>query len=85
MFTNLIKLQYNDAYFKNRIITHNRSEINNTFLFPHEMSIAVIYRPLNFFLLMQHTRPCYIVGHGSSLESDILNFPSNEMLSYKEQ
>ena len=36
------------------------------------MSIALIYRPLNFCLLIQHTRPCYVVGHrwlvvGSSL------------------
>ena len=65
MFTNLIKL-HNDAYLKKvQIVTHNnKSEINNTFLFSHEMSIALILRPLNFCLLMQHTRPCYIVGHG---------------------
>ena len=50
--------------YKNRIITHNnKSEINDTFLFSHEMSIALIHRPLNFCLLMQHTQPCYIVGH----------------------
>ena len=47
MFTKLIKL-HNDAYLKNQILTHNnKSEINNTFIFSHEMSIGLIYRPLN--------------------------------------
>ena len=42
MFTNLIKL-HNDAYLKKvQIVTHNnKSEINNTFLFSHEMSIGL--------------------------------------------
>ena len=53
---------------KNKIITHNKSEINNTFLFSHDMCIALIYRPLNFCLLMQDTPPCYIVGHSKSIE-----------------
>ena len=49
---------------KNQAITHNnKSAINNTYLFSNEMSIALIYRPLNFCLLMQHTWLCYIVGH----------------------
>ena len=49
---------------KVKIITHNnKSEITNTFLFSHEMNIALISRPLNFCLLMHHTRQCYIVGH----------------------
>ena len=67
MFTKLIKL-HNDAYLKNQILTHNhKSEINNTFIFSHEMSSALIYRPLKFCLLMQHTRPCYIVDHDGTI------------------
>ena len=58
MFTNLIKLQYNDAYLKNQIMTHKKSEINNTFLFSHEMSIALIYRPLNAtYAAVLYSRP----------------------------
>ena len=54
-------------YQKHRNKTHNnKSEINNTFLFSYEMSIAS--RPLNFCLLMQHTRPCYIVGHALRIQ-----------------
>ena len=65
MFTNLIKLQ-NKAYFKkNQLTTHNSTDINNTFPLSHEMSIALIYRPLNFCVLMQHTRSCYIVGYAT--------------------
>ena len=68
---------------KNQLITHNnKSEINNTFFFSHEycMSISMSiawneYRPLNFCLLMQHTRPCYVlVAHEEAfpLESQAL-------------
>ena len=40
MFTNLVKLQYNDVYLKKSINNTQQSEINNTFLFSHEMSFA---------------------------------------------
>ena len=59
---------HNDAYFEKQIITHNsKSEINNTFLFSHEISLALTYRLLNFCLSMQHMRPCYAVGHPLTL------------------
>ena len=43
---------------KNQAITHNnKSAINNTYLFSNEMSIALIYRPLNAtYLVVLYSR-----------------------------